>query len=193
MLTRYPVDGLQLDYIRFNENPSCFCRHCRREFERQLGRSLRHWPADALDGAFASRFRQWRVTVIDDWVRELAAVARNARPGLVLSAAVFPNLARARVEKAQDWQAWLDRGDVDYVCLMNYVTDPAQFDQRNRDALATVASPKQLVVGIGSWKFTAARDVQAQIAATRRRGIPGFALFSYDDAAARDFLPQLAR
>lgn len=192
MLQRYPVDGLQFDYIRFNENPSCFCGHCRQQFERTLGQSVPRWPADALTGAFASRFQQWRVTVIDDWARELSAVARNARPGLVINAAVFPDLARARAEKGQDWRSWLDRGYLDYVCLMNYVTDPVQFDLRTRQTLATVAHPRQLVVGIGSWKFNDLAGVRAQIAATRRAGVPGFALFSYDDAAARVFLPDLA-
>ena len=36
-------------------------------------------------------------------------------------------------------------------------------------------------------------EVQAQIEITREVGGAGFALFSYDDAAARDFLPSVAR
>ncbi len=191
MLTRYPVDGLQFDYIRFNENPSCFCPHCRQEFERGLGQPVARWPADALSGTHASRFREWRRALITDWARELTAIARAQRPKLIVSAAVFPDIAHAREDLGQDWQLWLKRGYLDYVCLMNYVTDRAQFEQRIRQNQTVALTSRQLVVGIGSWKFEQLSGVQGQIDSVRRLGVPGFALFSYDDAAARNFLPQL--
>ena len=49
----------------------------------------------------------------------------------------------------------------------------------------------RVVVGIGSWKLERMSDLRAQIETTRRLGAPGFALFSYDDAAARNSLPDL--
>lgn len=191
MLTRYPVDGVQFDYIRFNENPSCFCSHCRQEFERGVGAKLKRWPADALSGPFASRFHEWRIGLISDWVRELTTLARASRPGLTLSAAVFPDLARAREEKGQDWKAWLDRGWLNYVCIMNYTPNLADFDQRLRSCQTVVARPAQVVAGIGSWKFSQMSQLESQIAACRQRRAAGFALFSYDDAAERKLLPNL--
>ncbi len=191
MLTRYPVDGLQLDYIRFNENPSCFCAHCRQAFERYLGRKVRRWPADALSSPDASRFHQWRIAVTTDWVREISSIARSLRPGLVISAAVVPELDRAREEKGQDWKTWLDRGYLNYICTMNYVPELPQFDLRNRQNLMTVGNPRQIVVGIGSWKFKQMSSLQTQINAVHQLGVRGFSLFSYDDAAERNFLPQV--
>ncbi len=170
ILSRYPVDGVQLDYIRFNEQPSCYCAHCRREAAK-----------------FGGEFNQWRQQLITDWVRQLSATARQMRPGIKVSAAVFQVLERAREEKAQDWRLWLQRGYVDYVCTMNYTTDGREFEQRCR-----AAGRDRVVVGIGSWKMQRLGEVQAQIETTRRLGAPGFALFSYDDAAARDFLPAVA-
>ena len=187
LLNRYPVDGLQFDYIRFFEEPTCFCGPCRREFEKFAGKPVRHWPVDASQ---VEQFNQWRQQLITDWARQLSGLARQARPGLKVTAAVFPILARAKEEKAQDWRLWLERGYLDYVCTMNYSTDASEFEARGRAANA-VAPRDRIVVGIASWKMQRLGEVQAQIGTTRRLGTLGFALFSYDDAAARELLPAL--
>ena len=190
-MCRYPVDGVQFDYIRFNENPSCFCPHCRQEFERSVGAKMKRWPADALTGTYASRFEQWRIGIINSWMQELSRTARETRPGVVVSAATFPDLARAREEKGQDWKTWVDRGWVDYICPMNYTTDPASFEKRLRETQTAAARPGKVVCGIGSWKFKDMAPLTGQINATRRLGSTGFILFSWDDCEARNFLPKL--
>lgn len=190
ILSRYRINGVQYDYIRFNENPSCFCAHCRQEFEQSIGKKLNHWPADVLTGAEVARFGQWRVQLINAWVRDLTAVVHTLRPGLPVTAAVFPEIVRAREEKGQDWKSWLDRRQVDYVCTMNYTPDLREFDERNRQT-QSIAGRQRVLVGIGSWKFEQMPALLAQIDSVRRSGAPGFILFSYDDAAARDFLPMV--
>ncbi len=191
MLSRYPVSGLQLDYIRFCEQPSCFCKSCRREFEKSLGKKLEKWPAAVQTGPLASQFLAWKQSVISHWMASIAAEARRTRPGTVISAAVFADLQNSREQKAQDWKLWIDRRDVDYVCTMTYTTNPADFEARIR-AQQTATRRDRVVVGIGSWKFEKPADVATQIATVRRLGAPGFALFSYDDCAARNFLPNVA-
>jgi uncharacterized lipoprotein YddW (UPF0748 family) len=191
ILTRYPVDGVQFDYIRFCEQPSCYCSRCRHEFEQTIGKPVRRWPADATaGGVLASRFNEWKQTVITDWMRQLSDECRRARPGVVITAAVFPDLARAKEEKAQDWKLWLDRRWLDYVCTMTYTAPPDEFEKRVRLQRATIPGDK-LIVGIGSWKLKQFSELVAQIGAVRRNGAAGLALFSYDDSAARNFLPNL--
>ena len=167
IVSRYPVDGVQFDYIRFCEEPSCYCKNCRRE-------------------SAGKDFNAWRQDLITSWAADLSSAARQARPGIKVSAAVFPILERAKEEKAQDWRLWLERGILDYVCTMNYTPDHREFEERCRLAPRT-----HTVVGIGSWKMQRLDDVTAQIQIARKYG-RGFALFSYDDAAARDFLPKVA-
>ena len=168
LVSRYPVDGVQFDYIRFCEEPSCYCKNCRRE-------------------SAGKDFNAWRQELITQWAADLSSTARQARPGIKVSAAVFPVLERAKEEKAQDWRLWLERGILDYVCTMNYTPDAGEFEQRCRQA------PRgRTVVGIGSWKMQRLEEVTAQIQIARKYGARGFALFSYDDAAARDFLPKVA-
>jgi hypothetical protein len=55
-----------------------------------------------------------------------------------------------------------------------------------------ISAPRsKVVVGIGSWKFDRLSQLSAQITMTRQLGAPGFVLFSYDDSASRNFLPNL--
>jgi len=190
ILARYPVDGVQFDYIRFCEQPSCFCAHCRHDFEQALGKPVRRWPADITGGPLASRFLEWKRGVISDWVRQLAEETRRARPGIILSAAVFPELARAREENSQDWKLWIDHRWLDYVCTMTYTAPLPDFEARVRAERAILPGNK-VVVGIGSWKLKQFSDLAGQIGIVRRNGASGFALFSYDDCAARNFLPNL--
>jgi uncharacterized lipoprotein YddW (UPF0748 family) len=173
-LRRYPVDGAQFDYIRFFEEPSCYCASCRK--------------AAASAGV---EFNEWRQGLITEWARDLSAAVRAARPGIPVSAAVFPSLDRAREEKAQNWKLWVDRGYLDYVCTMNYVTGAKEFDARNQSTAALVPRAK-IVAGIGSWKLTEMAALQGQIGLTRQAKLAGFALFSYDDAESRRFLPTVS-
>jgi len=180
MLGRYPVDGVQLDYIRFCEQPSCYCAHCRQAHEKATGRKALEGPGFVL----------WKQQVINDWMRAIAEAARKARPGIVISAAVFPDLERAKEEKAQDWQHWLRAGYVDQLCPMIYSGDPQEFARRLAQWPAWVPRGRS-VIGVASWKCEQLPDLWRQITAVRGSGLAGFALFSYDDCAARGFLPNL--
>jgi uncharacterized lipoprotein YddW (UPF0748 family) len=191
ILSRYRVNGLQFDYIRYYEEPTCYCDHCRTEFERSLGKRVRRWPNDVMGGTYTDQFYEWRRQVINERVYELTSLARRLRPDIKLSAAVFPDLERGRHDRAQDWALWLQRGWMDYVCTMTYRPDVREFAELVRKQQAWAGSRAKIVPGIGSWKFERMSDLWAEIDATRRLGAPGFVLFSYDDAAARDFLPNL--
>jgi len=191
ILSRYRVDGLQFDYIRFFEEPTCYCDLCRAAFEHALGQRMHHWPADVMGGAYTAQFYDWRRQVINQRVYELTSLARRMRPDIKLSAAVFPDLERCRQDRAQDWGLWLQRGWLDYVCTMTYRTDLREFAELVRKQQTWAGNRAKIVPGIGSWKFERMSDLSSEIDATRQLGAPGFVLFSYDDAAARNFLPNV--
>ncbi len=192
ILTRYPFDGLQFDYIRFFEEPSCFCDHCRRAFEMYEGRRVRRWPEDVQGGPLTDQFYEWRREVINDSVRDLTSLARRLRPGLTLSAAVFHDLERGRQDRAQDWKLWLDSGWLDYVCTMTYTPDLRDFESRVMNQQRWAGDRNKVVVGIGSYKFEQMAGLRAELDLTRRLGAPGFVLFSWDDTEARHFLPDVS-
>jgi uncharacterized lipoprotein YddW (UPF0748 family) len=193
-LTRTPVDGIHLDYIRFPDGRSCFCRTCRRRFEAHLGKRVAAWPADVVTGPQAAAWRTWRQGVITDFVRSVRREARRINPRLKVSAAVFSTYPECASSVGQNWGAWLQEGLVDFVCPMTYQTDLTQFSGLTRRHLELPASSGRIYPGLGvtaSESRLTPDQVIGQIAWLRANGAPGFLLFDLTRTLERDVLPIL--
>ena len=60
--TKYPVDGIHFDYIRYPEVPSYDFDYgpvSRREFEAKLGRAVANWPRDVISGEDKIAYEDW--------------------------------------------------------------------------------------------------------------------------------------
>ncbi len=76
-LSRMPIDGLQLDYIRFGPPDLCHCEDCRRDSARWL----RENPGRSWE--------DWRDSVITSLVTEVRESVRHERPGIVFSCSTW--------------------------------------------------------------------------------------------------------
>ncbi len=193
LLRRYDVDGLHLDYIRYENNHVCYCGQCRQGFEGASGRTFANWPADVMKGEIRKDYLLWRRRRIESLVRDVATFARRERPGIIISAAVFGKYPTCADSVGQDWAAWARAGYVDLVCPMNYTTDMARFEEYvvSQERLAE----GRVIAGIG----VAAREsrlnpaqVIEQIRIARRAGAKGFALFELNRGLVNEIFPRLA-
>jgi len=117
---------------------------------------------------------------VTDLVRSAAPLLRIARPGVVISAAVFPdpNVARDRV--LQEWPRWAAEGLVDLICPMAYRRDAAEVGRLL--ALARAAAPGTRMWG-GLMGYAGEPDLlRAQVRAAADVGCEGAILFAYDPA-----------
>jgi uncharacterized lipoprotein YddW (UPF0748 family) len=192
--SRYPVDGLHFDYIRYPDSDHCFCAGCRERFRRAMGRGPRAWPGDVLDGgALRQRWLEWRRGNITTVVKDVSERARAARPGIRISAAVFPNWSTERDSIGQDWKLWCERGYLDFVCPMDYTPSNGSFENMLRRQVEW-AGKTRCHPGIGfsasSSPFGADKVVD-QINISRRYGTGGFVIFNYGPGEARELLPLL--
>ena len=192
--SRYPVQGIHLDYIRFADKQTCCCPVCRAGFERARGVRVARWPEEALQGPLAASFRRWRAGQIARFVRLARARLRAVRPDAALSAAVYGWYPGCIDSLGQDWVGWLARGDLDFVCPMNYTADTAQFAGWLAGQLPRVGDRSRLIPGIGvTANESRLNGLQAldQILAARQAGAAGFILFDLTDALDRELLPLL--
>ena len=179
LAARYPLQGIHLDYIRYAGPPWGYGASAlaafRAEVEADLGEDeLREMQArvarDLL--AFTRRYpRRWdafRRGAVSALVEELAAAARGARPGLVMSAAVRARPADARDTRFQDWTTWLARGWIDVACPMIYTPDAALFSEQLQEALAVRGPGAHL----GRHRRVAPRRAPRRCAASRTPGPP---------------------
>jgi len=190
---QYPLAGLHLDLIRYPGSQACFCPECRQEFEKFLGRRLQNFPDSVLPGN--SDFRLWqefRCRQIGSLVQEICLVARNARPGIALSAAVYPDWQSARASVGQDWVNWQKKPLLDFVCPMNYRATASLFAGDLARQKQQLGHLNAVLPGIGVSSERLSRDELArQIQSCRNAGARGFILFEYTPREAYDLLPGL--
>lgn len=111
-------------------------------------------------------------------VRESAARLRVARPGVVISAAVFPDPTVARDRVLQRWPEWAADGLVDLLCPMAYRRDSSLVARLL--AAARAAAPRTALWG-GLMAYPDGLGlVREQVRIAREVGCEGAILFAYD-------------
>ena len=122
-------------------------------------------------------------------VRATTARLRALRPGIVISAAVFPDPAVARERVLQRWPEWVSEKLIDLVCPMAYRTDTSEVARLLR--AARVGAPAARMWG-GLMAYAGERPrVRDQVRAARDAGCDGAILFAYDPAM-RDVIDSFA-
>lgn len=194
-MARYPVAGIQLDYIRYPWKTYCYCKRCRAKFEQDLGVTVSRWPFDCIEGKYRGRFADWRREQVTSLVRELRRRLREVDPNLLLSAAVFVNWEGHRESFGQDWKAWVDEGLLDFVCPMDYFAEEETFASWVMKQRQWTAWEVPMCVGIGPRVEKLRLDPQrvlTQIELSRQLGGDGWVLFEYDETLAAEHLPVVA-
>ena len=189
---KYPVDGLHFDYIRYPGDECCYCEGCRRRFEADSGRQVSDWPTECHSGSRKEEYNGWRCRQITALVAAVSREARQLRPGLKISAAVFGAYPGCRQSVAQDWPAWVKAGYVDFLCPMDYSASDLEFGNLVRSQLRLVEGRVPLYPGIGATATgisLTADHVVGQIEEARSLGAAGFTIFNFEPGTAASIVP----
>jgi uncharacterized lipoprotein YddW (UPF0748 family) len=121
IVSKYPVDGLQFDYIRYPFNGKGtemgFDWTGRLRFEKETGLNL-----DKLDEETRQMWQTWKIAQVNSFVEETSKATKKIRPGLRISVAVYGTPKRLRLGNIQqEWEAWIRNGWIDTVNPMTYV------------------------------------------------------------------------
>ncbi|NJL86674.1 MAG: family 10 glycosylhydrolase [Leptolyngbyaceae cyanobacterium SM1_1_3] len=195
IVTRYDVDGLQLDYIRYPfQDPSAdrtygYGLAARQQFQRLSGVDpLTLSPRDDASATDAERTRQrnlwnrwtdFRIEQISSFVEEVSQLVRRQRSDIIVSTAVFAKPEHERLQKIQqDWGTWANEGTVDWVVLMSYALDTNRLEQLTQPWLLDNTFGSTLIIpGIRLLNLPEAAALD-QIQALRDLPAGGYALFA---------------
>lgn len=192
LVRKYPVDGIHFDYIRYPDNTTDFSFDARIAFEQVLGRPVQNWPADCRSsGVDFQAYAQWRRDNITRLVREVSRKAREIRPGIKISAAIYGDWESARLSVAQDAAAWIDEGLLDFICPMNYTASMNEFVHLLQKQLVRVQNRIPVYPGIGIHLLPDSAAVAEQIMLSRKHGADGFLCFQHTTDFAEKILPGL--
>jgi uncharacterized lipoprotein YddW (UPF0748 family) len=191
VVQKYPVDGIHFDYIRYDSPEYCFCDGCRARFEVETGKKVENWPTDCYTGCRFKEYSDWRRKQISRLVETVSREAKQIRPEVKVSAAVFQKYPACRDEVFQDWVAWVKAGYLDFACPMDYLTDDSRFEQWVQKQLKLVEGRIPLYPGIGVYLLPGADRVVGQIEIARRLGADGFTLFNLTEKTASELVPAI--
>ncbi|MTJ53388.1 family 10 glycosylhydrolase [Anabaena sp. UHCC 0253] len=184
--TRYQVDGIHLDYIRYPfQDPFVgrtygYGKAAREQFQQQTG-------IDPLDISPSQRelWQKWtafRTQQVDSFVSELSKTLRQKRKNLILSVAVFPLPEYERMQKIQQhWEVWARRGDIDLIVPMTYALDTPRFQRLAQPWISsTKLGATLLVPGI---RLLSLPSIGAfdQLQLIRDLPVSGYALFAAEN------------
>jgi uncharacterized lipoprotein YddW (UPF0748 family) len=187
---KYPVDGLHFDYIRYPGRDRCYCDGCRERFEAESGRQVTEWPRECYSGSRREEYNNWRCRQITWLVEAVHREAKQIRPEIKISAAVFGGYPDCRASVAQDWPKWVKAGYLDFVCPMDYTQSDLYFASLVKNQLRLVDNRIPVYPGIGAWRLPPDRTV-GQIHLARTLGASGFTIFNFNADAAAAVLPSV--
>jgi uncharacterized lipoprotein YddW (UPF0748 family) len=192
--SRYDVDGIHLDYIRFPNEDFDYSVGALSEFRSAVTSSMtgaerRNYASRArgrplfYTDMFPQRWQEFRRARVTALLSKIRATVKSRRPRAMLTAAVFPDANDAANRRFQNWSEWLDQGLLDAVCPMAYTTDPALF-RAQIASVEQVAGRRAVWAGIGAYQLSPSATV-GNIRAARALGAEGVVLFSYDNLDSR--------
>jgi len=190
----YDVNGLHFDYIRYPGDEYCYCDGCRQRFEADSGSPVANWPDDCHRGQRQAEYRDWRCAQITRLVRAVYDQAKQLKPRIKISAAVFSSYPDCRKSVGQDWPLWAKNGWLDFVCPMDYTESDLAYRSMVGRQLDQIERKIPMYPGIGA---TASRSslgadrVVGQALIARQVGANGFTIFDFNPGTAHHVIPGL--
>ncbi len=184
MLSRYAIDGVHLDYIRYPislplQNSFSYSDYSRTAFEARYGID----PYTITPEGNPSQWAQWvawRQNNINTFVEAVRESIATTRPAAALSAAVFPDEFESKIRKLQDWEFWAQQGWLDFLTGMSFGRSPESVAADTTAMLEAVDGKALIYTGIYSpFNGQPPEAMVAQIEAIRAVGGHGVALFDW--------------
>jgi uncharacterized lipoprotein YddW (UPF0748 family) len=181
ILTKYDVDGLQLDYIRYpfqGTHIFGYSQSSRYGFAAVNGVD----PLMLSPGRDLSLFKLWnqyKAKQVSDFVGQVSDQLKRTRPRVLLSTAVYPFVNRERMAKIQqDWETWARQGHVDMVVPMTYKLNTRALQQEVEPILNPVEELPSLFLPSVNLQDLPQVQLRDQIQAVRDLPSEGYSLFA---------------
>ncbi|MDQ5851090.1 MAG: family 10 glycosylhydrolase, partial [Chloroflexota bacterium] len=186
LVTRYDLDGLHLDYIRYPSNRFGYNPVSLQRFQQATGRSGRPAPDDG-------QWTQWRRDQVTKLVKRIYLNMLAHKPAMQLSVAAIawgaapPNgdfkASSPYVRTLQDWAGWLEAGYIDWALPMVYsrASDAQQGAWYNGwvDWTKAHQGRRAAGIGVGAWLNDPEGNMAQLRHATNDRTLLGASLYAY--------------
>jgi uncharacterized lipoprotein YddW (UPF0748 family) len=184
--SRYQVDGVQLDYIRYAASlPPNRLRYADTTWGYTPQARASFTAYTGIDPATLTPespqwplWNEWKAEQVTTFVETAAQQLRRLRPDIELSVAIFPKREESLVRKHQDWTRWAQAGWLDFVTPMTLTSATKVIETDAREAVAKTEGRAPIMAGVfGPFNQNTAETLLEQLQAARRAGVAGVVLF----------------
>lgn len=187
LIDRYDVDGLFLDYIRYDEEtPDDWISQTNYRLER-IGLGEPWAEPDRRD------YQLWREDKVNRVVADLSAMMRARSRTVALSAATFRGESYARRTKLQNWRHWADNAWLTYATSMLYSRESRDVEGWINQETDGGRRPQLFYPILGVHRMEdPARDLLDQVRVVRQQAQAGVLVFALGHLP-KSLLADLAR
>lgn len=192
LINSYDVDGLHLDYVRFQDMFYGYNHEGVDDFIKKYNFN----PKDIDRGIISSRFGysdfevdsltslwdNYKSASITNLVKEIRSKIVQNQNAITLSVAVKPNIIESKYRWYQDWINWLELDYIDYAVVMNYESDINKFNFNNRLIKNRLSKEKRnsIVMGVSTFNQSAI-NASDKIILSRLSGYENYSIFNYNN------------
>ena len=169
IISNYDIDGFHFDYIRYPESHFGFNELALQAFEEEV----KYQDAES--------WQNWKKDQVSRFVKKVNNAAKQIKPELQITAAVFPDPEDAAERYLQNWQQWLEEGFLDKVYLMAYTKSTEKLET-DLTYLNNFNLSDKIVVGLRAWSNSdnySTKEINDKMKIVRKMSYAGIALFSY--------------
>ena len=188
LIYTYDIDGIHLDYIRYQDMFYGYNEFGLIEFEDIYSIN----PIDLKRGIISERYgysqdyvdsikyewQKFRINKINEFVRSIKYLIINNSLDIELSAAVKPDLLEAKYRWYQDWLSWINEDLVDFCVIMNYNSDLNKYNAINTIISNQIKNKNKINIGLSAFNQSS-NSISNKIIISRLDGYNNFSLFPY--------------
>ncbi|MCL1834415.1 MAG: family 10 glycosylhydrolase, partial [Leptospirales bacterium] len=139
VITKYPVDGIHLDYIRY---PYSGYSYHQKKYLSDFGYNpialkifKKKYGFDPLKTDRTKKTRQrelfnkFRTDQVTEVVKNVRKIIKSKDDNIIFSAAVMPRYDRGKEVYFQDWPLWFEKNYIDIACVMSYASGMKDFEE----------------------------------------------------------------
>jgi uncharacterized lipoprotein YddW (UPF0748 family) len=190
LITRYDLDGLDLDYIRYPAGAmdAGYDDFSRKKFSSETGIDPMNIDRAKQPDAW-KKWVEWRENQVTEFVKQVARMVRQTKPQILLSADVFGSYYDVRMGDFhfQDWAAWTKENLLDVIIPMAYgpTLDSIKDDilkVRDKAGTSVMLIPGLAISTIvkDAYRSPSHPPIAEQISLVRNLGFGGECIFCYD-------------
>ena len=181
IITKYNVDGIHLDYIRFPElnygtDDFGYNENIVSAWQKENNTDVD--PATLKSGELHDSWVTFRQEIINSFVGEVYGMICDTDPSVWLSAAVYPGIPDIKEDIFQDCENWVQNGYVDELFSMSYGANNAYVSDNAAKFVALAGDDCFYSTGISAFGETAPVDFALQMTEVTGQGADGVAIFS---------------